>query len=107
MKKIFKSTILEHDMVEQFAKELKIHYSLNHPNIIKLYGHFQDDYHIFLLMEYAEGGVLMQKLKSPEEQVAKYISETIEAVGHLHRSNIAHRDIKPENIVLQLDVITA
>jgi len=37
---------------------------LNHPNIIKLYGHFNDEYHIFLLMEYIEGGQLLSKLKS-------------------------------------------
>lgn len=40
IKKIFKSTIKDYKMEEQFATELKIHYSLNHPNIIKLYGHF-------------------------------------------------------------------
>ena len=48
-------------MVEQFIKELKIHYFLNNANIIKLYGFFEDDYHVFLLMEYAEGGTLYQK----------------------------------------------
>ena len=42
LKKIFKSTILEYDMVQQFMRELKILYYLNHPNIIKLYGHFDD-----------------------------------------------------------------
>ncbi len=53
LKKIFKSTILEYNMINQFTRELKIHYRLDHPNIIKLYTHFDDEYHIFLLMEYA------------------------------------------------------
>ena len=46
-------------MIEQFTRELKIHYSLNYPNIIKLYTHFDDEYHVFLVMEYGEGGMLM------------------------------------------------
>lgn len=51
-------------MVSQFTKELKIHYQLDHPHIVKLYTHFSDEYHVFLLMEYVEGGILMEKLKS-------------------------------------------
>ena len=39
-------------MESQFALELKLLYVLDHPNIVKLYGHFQDEYHVFLLMEY-------------------------------------------------------
>jgi serine/threonine protein kinase len=64
LKKILKSTILQYKMMNQFINELKIQYRLDHPNIVKLYAHFSDEYHIFLLMEYAPGGTLMQKLKS-------------------------------------------
>jgi serine/threonine protein kinase len=61
LKKIFKSTIIEYGMIEQFTRELKIHYKLSntHPNITKLYAHFEDEYHLFLLMEYMEDGTLM------------------------------------------------
>lgn len=50
VKKIFKSTIQEYRMVDQLIQELKIHYTLDHLNIVKLYDHFEDHYHIFLLM---------------------------------------------------------
>lgn len=56
-------------------------------------------------MEFVQGGILMDKLKSSEDLVSKYVSETIDAVEYLHRLHIAHRDIKPENIVLQFNVI--
>jgi aurora kinase len=52
LKKIFKSVIRDYGMESQFALELKLLYVLDHPNIVKLYGHFQDEYHVFLLMEY-------------------------------------------------------
>ena len=42
LKKVFKSTLMEYKMIDQFIKELKIHYLLNHPNIVKLYTHFED-----------------------------------------------------------------
>ena len=48
-------------------------YSLNHSHIVKLYSHFEDDFSIYLIMEYAENGHLYgylmkaQKKRLPEE----------------------------------------
>lgn len=39
----------------QVQREIKIHSSLAHPNIINLYGSFEDDKYYFLVQEYAEG----------------------------------------------------
>jgi len=63
IKKIFKSTIREYGMESQLATELRIHYSLSHPNVVQLYGHFDDEYHIFLVIEYACDGSLIDRLK--------------------------------------------
>jgi serine/threonine protein kinase len=104
LKKIFKSVIREYRMEEQFALELKILYHLDHPNIVKLYSHFSDEYHVFLLMEYLEGGELLARMGSSEEYVAQTISQMIEAVDYMHGMGVVHRDIKPENIVLAFDV---
>jgi serine/threonine protein kinase len=46
-------------------------------------------------MEYAEGGILLEKLKCSEDMVSKYVDQTIDAVQYLHKLKIAHRDIKP------------
>ena len=84
-------------MIEQFSQELKIHYLLsnNHPNITKLYAHFHDEYHIFLLMEYIEDGTLMNHLQSHEIFVSDVVTQVLDAVEHLHRNRVIHRDIKP------------
>lgn len=46
-------------MVEQVANEVKIMYSLNNENIIKLYNHFEDDKNIYLVIEFASGVIFL------------------------------------------------
>ena len=84
-------------------------YSLDHPNIIKLYNHFEDDKNFYLILELAEGGALFHKLvklRSFDEATAcQYMREVALAVQYLHTREppIIHRDIKPENIFLDND----
>ena len=42
-------------MIQHIKTEIKIMYSLNHDNIIKLYNHFEDDTSVYLVLEYAPG----------------------------------------------------
>ena len=42
-------------MIQQMQNEVKIMYSLNHPNILKLFNHFEDDNHVYLILEFAPG----------------------------------------------------
>jgi serine/threonine protein kinase len=37
------------------ANEVKIMYSLNHPYILKLYNHFEDEINIYLILEFVGG----------------------------------------------------
>ena len=49
---------------EQILKnEVKIHKSLDHPNIIKLYEYFRDDNRYYLIMEICSGGELFRKVE--------------------------------------------
>ena len=106
IKVISKAKILERSMTEQLKREVRIMYSLNHPNIIKLHNHFEDDSNVYLIMELAEGGNLFQRLckfrNFDEKSAAQYLREVALAVQYLHSQDppIIHRDIKPENIFL-------
>lgn len=55
-------------------------------------------------MEYAEGGILMDKLKCTEDIASRYVEQAIDALQYMHKLKIAHRDIKPENIVMLFGV---
>jgi serine/threonine protein kinase len=54
LKMIKKEVLNEYEMEDQIAREIKTHYQMNHPNIVKMYGCHYDDKHIYLLLEYCE-----------------------------------------------------
>ena len=101
-----KQNIIQEYMVDQINREIEIMYQLNHPHIIKLYSHFEDNDNFYLIMEYASKGQLysiIRKHKKLSQIIAKqYMEEIISALQYLHTRNppIIHRDIKPENILI-------
>lgn len=106
IKVVSKQKVVSTNLLPQLRREIRIMYSLNHPHIVKLYNHFEDDNNFYLVLELAEGGTLWQRLarfKSFDEATAaQYIRELILALEYLHSRDppIIHRDIKPENLLL-------
>ena len=109
IKVINKDSIVKQNMVEQTNREIEIMYKLDHPHIIKLYSHFEDDEDFCLIMQIASKGQLysiIKRLKRLDQRTAaQYMREVISAIKYLHTRNppIIHRDIKPENILLDND----
>lgn len=91
-----------------FRREIEIMYKVRHPNIVRLFSHFEDDYFCYFIMEYISKGNLYQhkskqKSKSLDAKtVANIMRDVISAVYYLHKMepSIVHRDIKPENVLL-------
>jgi len=106
IKVINKEKIIQSKLCDQMRLEIRIMYALNHEHIIKLFNHYEDDEHFYLVLEYAPKGHLYEKLKMmgrlTEKLAAQYMREVFSAVEYLHSCNppIIHRDIKPENILL-------
>lgn len=82
---------------------------MDHPHILKLFDHYEDDKNIYLVLEYCENGQLYELIQKEnclsEKKAAKYVSQVIEAVHYMHSLDmpVIHRDIKPENILLDSD----
>lgn len=72
--------------------------------VVHLQYSFQDDAHLYLVMEYLAGGDLMTILMKydilTDEQTRFYIAETAVAIYFVHQLNYVHRDLKPDNILL-------
>jgi len=87
-----------------YNKEISILSNLNHPNIIKLFDSFSDNYNNYILQEYCDGHSLKHLIekrgKIHESEVSKIINQVVEALIYLHENRIIHRDIKLDNILL-------
>lgn len=74
-----------------------------------MFTYFDDKRFIYLVLEYAAGGELYQKMNSmpekrfSEKQSAKYMYQVVNALDYCHKKRVIHRDIKPENILLSHD----
>ena len=96
-----------------FRRELEVMYKIHHPNVVKLFGHFEDNNYCYFIMEYISKGnvynliTLDKKKHLATKVVASIIKDVISATYFLHNMNppIIHRDIKPENVLLNDGIV--
>ena len=91
-----------------FRREIEIMYRVHHPNVVKLYGHFEDNNYCYFIMEYMSRGNIYNltpkgsNTRLSPQMITSIMKDVICATYFLHHMNppIIHRDIKPENILL-------
>eukprot|EP01055_Gregarina_sp_Pseudo9_P005698 Gregarina_sp_Pseudo_9__5697@NODE_815_length_2174_cov_11_253396_g766_i0_p1_GENE_NODE_815_length_2174_cov_11_253396_g766_i0NODE_815_length_2174_cov_11_253396_g766_i0_p1_ORF_typecomplete_len604_score87_23Pkinase/PF00069_25/2e78Pkinase_Tyr/PF07714_17/1_1e43EFhand_7/PF13499_6/8_7e12EFhand_7/PF13499_6/1_7e16EFhand_8/PF13833_6/6_6e06EFhand_8/PF13833_6/1_7e05EFhand_8/PF13833_6/1_3e08EFhand_11/PF08976_11/2_8e05EFhand_11/PF08976_11/5_7e11EFhand_1/PF00036_32/4_2e03EFhand_1/PF00036_32/9_2e05EFhand_1/PF00036 len=100
VKTVFKPKI---ENVTRLKREILIMKSLDHPNIIRLFEVYEDEKHLYLIMELCTGGELFDRIiKSghlSERYAATIMRQVFSAVAYCHSLNIMHRDLKPENLL--------
>ena len=90
---------------ELIQSEISILSKLDHPNIVKYFGTFEDDFYLHIMMEYLNGQDLFKIItlkdytKIEEKDMSQIIYKLFKTLIFLHTKNIVHRDIKPENIL--------
>jgi hypothetical protein len=93
--------------VERFLTEVRALAAIDHPNIVRVFGH--DFYRAvpFFTMEFVGGGSLGERVKvggplDPTE-AARVVAQAARAVSAAHAARVLHRDLKPSNILLAED----
>lgn len=90
------------------VNEVKVLSSLKHPYIISYRESFTEHRSLSIVMDYAEGGDLHQRIKRhsinnrsfPEERIARWFTEATLAMKYLHDKHVLHRDFKTQNLFL-------
>ncbi|CAH1792149.1 unnamed protein product [Owenia fusiformis] len=90
--------------IKFLPRELEVLRRVNHDHIVRLYEIMQFSNKVYMIMEMAGHGDLLEYIKLrgaiPEEKSALMFYQLVSAVEYLHSINIMHRDLKCENILL-------
>mmetsp|Transcript_9485 Transcript_9485/g.19063 ORF Transcript_9485/g.19063 Transcript_9485/m.19063 type:complete len:1156 (+) Transcript_9485:260-3727(+) len=107
LKVMDKKEIVAKKMTKGVMREKNVLASVEHPFIVGLISTFQDDYRVYMLQHYVQGGELLgliynvsKKGYLSNDAAAFYGACIVEALSHLHSRSIVHRDLKPENILI-------
>ena len=92
---------------QRFRLEAQLGARINHPNVVRIYDFEKDNNTLILVMEYAAGGSLRDRLKEKarrDEAIAikdalRICHDIAAGLSSLHDIDIVHRDIKPSNIL--------
>jgi len=105
LKILKKKDIVKMQQVEHVRQEKEILMRLSHPFIVQMWGTFQDEECLYMMMEFVNGGELHEYIQlqagaTPASDCRFYSSEIFLALAYLHAQDIVHRDLKPQNLLL-------
>uniref|UniRef100_A0A0D9VUT0 non-specific serine/threonine protein kinase n=1 Tax=Leersia perrieri TaxID=77586 RepID=A0A0D9VUT0_9ORYZ len=89
---------------EHVQREIMNHRSLKHPNIIRFKEVVLTPTHLAIVMEYAAGGELFERIcnagRFSEDEARFFFQQLISGVSYCHSMQVCHRDLKLENTLL-------
>ncbi len=89
---------------KRFFREAKMLFSLNHPNIVRIYDAGRIDGNPFIRMELVNGDNL-EKFREKRgnlkpQNALKAVQQLLRGLSHAHAVGVIHRDLKPSNVVV-------
>ncbi len=94
--------------VERFNLEARLVARLSHPNIVTVHDASEQNGHLYIVMQFIDGGTLKQRLDKllsegrvmDTEEVVAIFTQLADALTYAHENGIIHRDIKPVNVLM-------
>jgi serine/threonine protein kinase len=93
------------EFLERFQRESRLAASIDHPNVVPVFGAGEEDGVWYIAMRYVDGTDLGEYLRSrnsplPPTDAARLISQVADGLDAAHAAGLVHRDVKPANILL-------
>ncbi|TPX70577.1 hypothetical protein SpCBS45565_g01610 [Spizellomyces sp. 'palustris'] len=104
IKIIDKQTLPDSYSMAHLHREAQIMRMLDHPNIVQLIEVMETKRELYLVLEYAPGGEVLDYIvahgRLKESEAKKFVRQIVEALKYCHDRNVVHRDLKAENLLL-------
>lgn len=89
---------------ELFIREARVLYQLQHSQIPKFLGWFEENGRLFLVQEYVDGKTYAEVLEErgqtfSEAEVRQWLLDMLPVLDYIHKRGIVHRDIAPDNVM--------
>jgi serine/threonine protein kinase/tetratricopeptide (TPR) repeat protein len=107
IKRILGDAASSRTAVNRFLTEAQSIAALSsHPNIVDIYDYGRAADGPFLIMEYVDGGSLLDRCRAgaiPLDEAIELTCQLCSALDKAHAADIIHRDIKPANVLMSED----
>src|SRR5438876_3218261 len=104
VKRIRAHQVNSHETLVRFRRKAEAVASLDHPNILPIYGVSESEEGLpFFSMKYATGGSLRTAapvFRTEPRECARLMAKVARGIAYAHGKGILHRDLQPGNILL-------
>ncbi|CAJ1380509.1 unnamed protein product [Effrenium voratum] len=103
---VSKASITKPRAHAKLRSEIAIHRELRHEKVVKFYDFFEDQEHVYIMLEVCPNQTLNEFMRRrpakrlSEQEAIFYNYDLILALQYLHRRRIIHRDLKLGNLFL-------
>jgi serine/threonine protein kinase len=94
----------DRDFRRRFERETEIAASIEHSNVIPVYGVGEESHLLYLAMRYVEGtdlrSVIAAEGRLAPRRAAQLLTQLTAALDAAHNQGLVHRDVKPANVLI-------
>ena len=96
--------VADRDFTDRFGREVRMAASIDHPNIVPVYGAGEEAGRLYLVMRYVDGtdlhALLRRAGRLEPTRAAAIVAQVAAGLDAAHASGLVHRDVKPANVLI-------